>query len=642
MLLSESKVWEWFAAALVHDLGKTNLNKDGFWEAHEHLERTPFAEVLPADLMKRASQHHDKVDLAARSHSPEAMSLIMADGFQKGMHGTEDLEKDPRLGKLTRYPAFYPYYGTIEEGWNRSKSAGLIAEIKQVLSEGVDLAQLLALDDKAARFPHTTYLPHLSLSLHQRFSALILHFLVRRMNGGLPPNELEFSVITVTPEAMPLFYRLRDVESHRKAVEFLRVEVFQRVFLEDQQDLPGLRPKRNPFEFFDKGNTLVFVYDEPHKIVDALQAVVDEKEFLRSLTVEVTEFHLVGEWGESKEGKQFFGRLSPDGLRTSTWSLLSRKTLDYPEVSLQRCGGCGKPQEELVLDIKGDMLCPSCFGERQQERNRKEVVDIHEVSLLPNGEEGKVGYVFVTLQEPLYEQATDVAEQLLSQFADQRMVEHGILRPTRGGLFEYLQAIKDIQAFQNRINEVIADFRKQKPQSAYALLSFPTLMVYLMREEHYWPFLGFLNREREKLRLPSSLRGIICHAKTPFWSLMDQFTTYDGEDYYYDAAEGSIVMFTKEEVAEIRKLANIAQREWRSSAQLIALSRFALNRNLDELLLEIDVRAGHRKLSRSLPEPLKEALSKMPGDDPKDQTKRAKFIDYVAKLARAQRESKRR
>ena len=99
-------------------------------------------------------------------------------------------------------------------------------------------------------------------------------------------------------------------------------------------------------------------------------------------------------------------------------------------------------------------------------------------------------------------------------------------------------------------------------------------------------------------------------------------------------------MFTKEEVAEIRSIATIAKSEWRSSAQLMALSRFALNRNLDELLLEIDVRAGQGKLTNRLVDTLKKSLSKISGEDAKEQAKRAKFIDYVTKLARAQSESR--
>jgi hypothetical protein len=91
-------------------------------------------------------------------------------------------------------------------------------------------------------------------------------------------------------------------------------------------------------------------------------------------------------------------------------------------------------------------------------------------------------------------------------------------------------------------------------------------------------------------------------------------------------------MFTKEEVSEIRSVANIAQKEGVPSAQLMALSQFALNHILEELLLEIDVRAKQRKLGKMFPEALKKSMAKMTGEQPKERTKRAKFIDYVKKM----------
>lgn len=634
MAKNGTEIFNWFAAAYLHDLGKANINPQGVWQNHKKLQGGPFESLLPPDMIALIAKHHDPIDFDSGTQRQEEMALIMADRFQKGMHGAEDLERDKRLDPLKKYPAFYPYYGTVEDGWDQGKAAGLILGIRQVLNKGINLPNLMELDERTARFPPTTYFPHLSLSLHHRFSALLLYFLIKRSNQSRKMNELGFSAVTVTPEAIPLFYRLRDVESHTRAVDFLREQVFRKVFVEDRKNLPDLKPKCNPFEFFDKGHTLVFVYDEPKRIISALQEILDEREYLRALMVELTEFHLEAK----QDDKGFLGVLSPGYPRISAWSLLSKKTLDYPATSLERCWGCGKPQQTIEFDIKGDALCPACLGERKTREEKREVVDIHEVSFTAKGEEGQVAYVFLALQEPLSEKAIAVAKGFLSRLADQRRVKPDILRPSKGGLFEYLQAIMDIEAFQNKVDDVIVELRKKKPL-AYTLIRFPTLMTYLMTEEHYWDFLAFLNEERKKLQLASSLRAILCPPKTPFWSLMDQFTTYDEHDYYYDAAGGTIVMFTNEEVAEIRKLATIAQREWRSSAQLMALSRFAANRNLEELLLELDVRTGQGKLSRSLPKPLTEALRKMPGDEPKAQTKRAKFIDYIAKLARSQSQS---
>ena len=630
--METTQIWEWFAAALLHDLGKTKLNQAGMWETHHDLARTPFGGQLPVDIVQLVAQHHDEVDFKAKSHTPEAVALIMADRFQKAMHQTEGWEQDERLSKLRHHPAFYPFYGLPEEGWDQHKSQVLGSRIQEILKRKLSLRNLLALQDQVTAYPHTTYLPHLSLALHHRFTALLFYFLMRRMDDGLPPTELKFSVLRVNLEPMTLFYRLRDVNIYARAVNTLRSELFRRVFRADQPALPDLSPSCNPFEFFDRGDGLVLVYDRPQKIIEELQEILNEKEWLRSLSLDVTDFHLRGEWKPGKRAQIFYAE--PKDVKTHSYalSLFSQQVMGYPRVSLERCQSCGKPGEELAEDITGDLLCPSCLQERQ--RRRDKAVDIHLVS---DNETAKVGFIFLMVKEPLYEHAREVAANLLAEFMSQRMVEPRILEPTRGGLFEYLQAVQGVKAFQDRVQETLDGFHKERPVAAYTLLRLPTKMVYLVHEDFYWRLLSFLNAEREKLRLRTSLRAVLCHPKTPFWSLMDRFTTYEPGDLYYDTSEGSIVMFTKEEVQQIRDLASLAEREWRSAAQLNALVHFARTHSLDELLLEIDVRARHRKLARRLPEPLKEALATLEydtEDESKKRLKRAKFIDYVAKLAK--------
>ena len=627
--MSKSNVWQWFAAALVHDLGKIVLDASGQWTDHEQLGKKPFGSRLRADIVSRAKIHHDNVDFEAGSHSPEAVALIMADRLQKAMHRTEHLEKDERLSKLQQHPAFYPYYARVEEGYDQAKVAPIIDRLTSAASKQPSLRNLLALQNELSHYPHTTYLPHLSLALHHRFTALLFYFLMRRGDGGLPPPQLEFSVLTVSPEAMNLFYRLRDVDTHKRVVERLRKELFRRVFLEDKAAaLPGLAPTLNPFEFFDGGSGLVLIYDQPEKVIHALQEVLNEEPFLRSLQVEQTDFRLTGEWKKEEEGERFYFEPTDVDPHARNWSLLSASAMDYPALSLERCQICGRPEEALVEDVTGDLLCPSCLKERQQRRGK--VVDIHKVS---DGGRAKIGFIFLTVKEPLYEQAQEVAADLLGEFMNQRMVEPRILEPTRGGLFEYLQAVIAMGEFQAQVEEAI-----EKPH-AYTLLRLPTKMVYLVHEDFYWRFLGFLNEERKRLRFRTGLRAVLCGPKTPFWSLMDGFLIYDGQDLYYDEAEGSIVMFTSDEVQSIHDLAGIAERDWRSSAQLIALSRFALTHNLAELKLEVDVRARQDKLPSRLIDPLKKALDNLevPDDERKAQTKRGKFIDYIAKMARPRR-----
>lgn len=254
-----------------------------------------------------------------------------------------------------------------------------------------------------------------------------------------------------------------------------------------------------------------------------------------------------------------------------------------------------------------------------------------------------MGYIFLALPSNLKDHAQRVADRrLLSAFMDQRMVEPRILRPTELGLFEYLQAVMEVNIFQEGAEERLQEIGKRDRNSACTLIRFPTLLGYVLREDQFWRFLGFLNNEREKLKLDSSLKVILCHPKMPFWSLMDQFTAYDGEDLYYDASEGSVVMFTKDEVSMIRSAASIAEREKVPTAQLNDLSRFARNHNLDELLLLVDIRAREDKIGRLFPDSLRKALMKLSyqGDTARDAVKRARFIDYIAKLARPPEEKK--
>ncbi|MBC8450283.1 MAG: hypothetical protein H8D78_21325 [Chloroflexi bacterium] len=626
--MSTSPIWEWFAAAMLHDLGKTVLDTSGQWADHEELDKKPFGDLLPPSIVEKAKIHHAAVDLEAGSHSAEERALIMVDGFQQAMG---QVARGP--DELRQRPAFYPYYGSDETGYDQYKVQPLVARITNAAPQASSLRGLLALQKELTHYPYASYLPHLSLALHHRFTALLLYFLRRQMNGGPPPEELKFSMLTVSPEPMALFYRLRDVETHSRVVETLRKELFRRVFLADKKAaLSDLAPTLNPFEFFDGGSGLVLVYDQPEKITDALQAILDEEPFLRSLQIEQTDFRLVGgwQWSQKKGGYEFWA--APDDVEVSsrTWSLMSREVMDYPSLSLEMCQMCGKPEEPLTEDITGDLLCSSCLRERQQKRGK--VVDIHKVSA---GGKDKVGFVFLTVKEPLREQAQEVAASLLGRFMDQRRVEPRSLKPTETGLLEYLQAVIAMGEFQSQVEEAIEE------PFAYTLLRLPTKMVYLVHEDFYWRFLGFLNEERRnrKLCLPTSLRAVLCGPKTPFWSLMDGFLIYDGQDLYYDEAEGSIVMFTSDEVQSIRDLAGTAERDWSSSAQLITLSRFALTHNLAELLLEVDVRARQDKLPWRLVDPLKRALGELevPDDENKAQTKRAKFIDYIAKMARPAR-----
>lgn len=660
IVLKENAIWDWFQAAMLHDLGKTVLNKlNGQWEKHEDLSKplprseypdlTGFeAELATAlgDLVDRIKTHHGvEPSLLTR----EIAALIMADGFQKAMHQIEDIEGDTRFGHLNSNPSFYPYYGSPQERWDAASAATLASRaIAKLKGKRLNLKALLGVQKHFLRFPHTSYIPHLSLALHHRFTAAIFYFLYKRLAefptalADLETVDFAFSLITVTPDPLSLFYRLRDLTAHKAATERLRSRLFRKLFLRHKRDIPDLEPDCNPFEFFP-GDSLVLIHDEPTEIISALQEILDENGALRFLQVEVSTYTLTGKRRLKKDGKLIF-YADPKDVEVSlqTLGLMSSRISEYPPVSLYRCGICGKPADELQVDAKGDSLCSDCFAQRK--RTVGKGVSIGDVAQSETGEQ-RIGYIFLALPSNLRDHTQKVAErELISALMDQRMVEPRILRPTGLGLFEYLQGVMDVTVFQEGVEERLKEIRKRDGSSAYTLIRFPTLVGYVLREDQFWRFLGFLNNEREKLKLDTSLKVILCHPKMPFWSLMDRFTTYDGRDLYYDASEGSVVMFMKDEVARIRSVATAVEQERQSSKQLVDLSKFASEHNLDELLLEIDVRERNNRIRRRVAIALKDALSSLAstGKVAKDQMKRAKFIDYVVKLGRPQKRKGRR
>jgi len=658
IILRSDVIWKWFQAAILHDLGKTILNAhNGQWERHEDLSKPLSARDYPdlvgfeadladvlGDIIERIKAHHG---VKPSQLTKESAALIMADGFHKAMHRIEDIEEDKRFSHLQQNPSFYPYYGSPREGWDAASSAILARRaINELRGKRLKLKDLLEVQKHFLCFPHTSYLPHLSLALHHRFTAAIFYLIYKALAElSMPLADLEdfkftFSLITVTPEPLALFYRLRDVKTHKDAIWRLRRELFRKVFLKHKGDIPDLSPDCNPFEFFP-GDSLVLIYDEADEIIGALQEILDQNEALRSLQVEVSTYTLIGE-RRLKSGKIIFYADPKDvEVSSQTLSLMSSRIAEYPPVSLYRCGICGKPADELRVDERGDSLCPDCFAQRKRARKG---VSIEEMAQSAEGEQ-RIGYIFLAFPSDLRAHAQEVAEQkLLSRFMDQRMVEPRILRPTELGLFEYLQAVTDINVFQDRMEEQLEKIRRRDGSSAYALIRFPKLSGYVLREDQFWRFLGFLNNERDKLKLDTSLKVILCHHKMPFWSLMDRFTTYDGEDLYYDASGGSIVMFNKDEIARIRSVASIAEQERQSSKQLIDLSKIASDHNLDELLLEIDVRERNNRIKPRVSSALKEALLRLAptGHAGKDQAKRAKFLDYVVKLARPPKRAKRK
>jgi len=174
-----------FAAAMLHDLGKVVLNEAGSWKKHPNL-RGKFGGALDASpLLDLISQHHGSLD--PNNLPPvEAVLLTMADGFHKSMHQKGDIEGNPAFRQLAQEPSFYPYFGQPVDGWDWHSATGqIVTRIEPMLSRKLNMKQLLEIQGVLARFPHTSYLPHLSLGMHNQFTALLFYFLCRKMVGDV-------------------------------------------------------------------------------------------------------------------------------------------------------------------------------------------------------------------------------------------------------------------------------------------------------------------------------------------------------------------------------------------------------------------------------------------------------------------------
>jgi hypothetical protein len=268
-------IQNWFNTALLHDIGKILLDRSGQWTRHNELRRwsaqdaagkelfkdyptlaknpPDFVALLGDTLVDQIASQHD-VD-AFDNTTPEknaAIATHIADEVHKAMHAMIDekgnsLEHDPRLSHLQASPSFYPYYGQAVKGiskkgkvigWAEPQVAGeLVPKVVEILREGHNLKHLLDLQGALLHFPHTSYIPHISLGLHQRFSGAIFYLAFRQLESlrkaNRPSTDLEtlnFYLITIAPDPLGAFYRLRNIQAFTQAVEDLRSHLFDAVF----------------------------------------------------------------------------------------------------------------------------------------------------------------------------------------------------------------------------------------------------------------------------------------------------------------------------------------------------------------------------------------------------------------------------
>ncbi len=650
-----------FIAMMIHDWCKTVLNADGKWTGHQKFDPqaqggvafgpsdavtgTQLRELFGAQVVEYVKKHEEIRWGAADS---VVAAIGIADRVQKAMyqlqdaHGTIISERElPEVLKLRLfpYPPFYPYYGEAVTAWDPHLAAQLLRDaVYTIQTQSATLPILLAAQRPFRRFPHTTYMPHLSLELHQRFAAtlfLLVNKQLRQLQAAGRPftdlTNLHFSVITAVPDPLELFYRLRDVTAYRKATRDLRADLYKSIFQAECTALPGASAAANPFEYYTFDG-LVLVYDEAQTVLDAIQASADRRHTLRSLTVEVIEYSIA-----LNGGNYFSPRHTPEVQR---FTILEQQSQVFPTTTLARCQRCNIP----VAEPLPSGLCESCETLMQKPSRIK---NLETVATDETGKTQRLAYVFLTLPEDLHAESARVAQLHLDRMIeDARRLRHPEdpawadpnlprLRPTKMGLFEYLEAVLSVESMQREI-------RKKKPGGVKRIAEFPRLTIYVMREGLFLEFFEILEETTAQMHLDLKIRAILCDLKTPVWSLMDRFTDHPREQErrtLVDTGGGEIVMFTDEEVKAIRDLAG-----WNSKAaartQLQALVQMARKGSLEELCLEIDRRCKKGKIWNNFAEALKGYLRNLKletsrtGDDTEfaNREKRALFIKNVADL----------
>ena len=650
-----------FIAMMIHDWCKTVLNADGKWTGHQKFDPqaqggvafgpsdavtgTQLRELFGAQVVEYVKKHEEIRWGAADS---VVAAIGIADRVQKAMyqlqdaHGTIISERElPEVLKLRLfpYPPFYPYYGEAVTAWDPHLAAQLLRDaVYTIQTQSATLPILLAAQRPFRRFPHTTYMPHLSLELHQRFAAtlfLLVNKQLRQLQAAGRPftdlTNLHFSVITAVPDPLELFYRLRDVTAYRKATRDLRADLYKSIFQAECTALPGASAAANPFEYYTFDG-LVLVYDEAQTVLDAIQASADRRHTLRSLTVEVIEYSIA-----LNGGNYFSPRHTPEVQR---FTILEQQSQVFPTTTLARCQRCNIP----VAEPLPSGLCESCETLMQKPSRIK---NLETVATDETGKTQRLAYVFLTLPEDLHAESARVAQLHLDRMIeDARRLRHPEdpawadpnlprLRPTKMGLFEYLEAVLSVESMQREI-------RKKKPGGVKRIAEFPRLTIYVMREGLFLEFFEILEETTAQMHLDLKIRAILCDLKTPVWSLMDRFTDHPREQErrtLVDTGGGEIVMFTDEEVKAIRCLAS-ADKYAISKAQLQALVQMARKGSLEELCLEIDRRRKKGKIGNDFAKALKGYLRNLKletsrtGDDTEfaNREKRALFIKNVADL----------
>lgn len=629
-------VWNGFTAAMLHDIGKlVGISNHEDLDAIKNKHGIDFDSVLGTEVTRIIKNHHTKIKNLIEDGNLVQASLNLADRFEKAMYEKKKLDKP--------FTKFYPFYGfpsSMDTGRGISRMKQIIEDIEKTKKRGFNVKNLLDIQKNYfLDVPSITYLPYVSIAMHHQFTATLFLIINSKLKNGAPVDSLKFSLIEVSLDPLKLFYRLRDIHAHTNIVEKLNREIFQILFRNYAEMLHGrgISPGINPFNFYYRDG-FVFLYENESKAIEALKQAINKVPFIQSINVRVNNYTLSFDWEKD------YAPSERTMVESTRFTIISDEIVNYSKNAMYRCSMCGKPISEKLEDEEGNILCSTC-SERRRESSRIEIDRIAE----KNGKKERVGYIFVSLPDDLIVHAKSIAgAKLLSRFIDEFSLYKDTVEPTATGLFEYLQALLELEKFQNDISNKIEEIKeadkKVDPKNlpCEILFHLPNSMCYIFREQEddtqLWDFLPYLNIKRFDLRLDTSAKVFICNYKTPFWSLIDfdSFEHLKG-DIFCNMAGGNITMFSHEEVKKIRDLAENAKKYRVYPTQLERLSSVALDTNIDELLLEISASADRLKdFEKYLIEGIKSI--KEEGTDYQNKEKRAVFIKYIAKLSK-QRES---
>jgi hypothetical protein len=571
------------------------------------------------DLIKKRASSEDAIGMLHRAHK-------LADRISKQMQGEAYSSADASLPREGMPTGFYPYFG-VPRTWSSQDADRLFAELCRALADKPSLKNLLNIQNLLGGFPHSRYVPHLSLQLHDLFATSLFYFIYRRLRDTEEPKkitEFEFFTLEIAPDLLDVFYRLRDVLACAKQAKEFYKHVYSELFAPWESDLTGMSPDHNPFVFYSSQG-FVFLYPDLGTARLALEKSLRAAGILRRAELRCSRFAI-----------EILERDRPGVVRTESFveSLPAPSLADFAADSGERCEGCQRivPVGELEEDDKGSLICETCRANRREGSG----INLDLVSKAGSGS-NRVAYVFVTLPHNLRAHAAHVAEtNLIPEFwpKDGPLKDYPPLRATEQHVYEYLQALLAIREFDSALEEGVQVIRVENGNdAAHILFQNPSSKAIVVHEDYFWELLDFIHYQKRKLRLECSVRAVICPPKTPYWSLVELATQHQPADILWDVSKGAIHMFSDSEIASIRQLARDAQRYriWR--AQLNALSAVALQTSLEELVLEIDNRSDRLKEMR---DPIKNAVRALgsEGSPLKDQEKRAVFFKYIAGLTR--------